>query len=585
MSGSHSVYGAEMIARIPATVTEGFAPALAQALRDGVLVEKIDGVSVWIESRMVVTDTTEDQLIVLRKKLEQHQVAHANFMEQIAEAKPEAKREKAGYAEEARKVLSKIESFERQIAELEDERAQKTAAPATFETDAQFVLAAVKAISEHRGRMPREVVDDIKKVMPEPQIRIHADSRIEAEVTTRLPVDGKVAEVGPIRWVPDDQPELNVGLAWAAREAAGEPAPWLTQPQPPRQPLPRRHTKSGSAQVAYRGERTRLAIERALLLDRLEQIGATREGALTLVACPFPAAVHVVLAVGEKTAMPSWAGPQWVDPDWAQWLYAAYAGSPAACTSRGHWSNPSWSRQLIIDTAEKRGGQLTFAVLEQAAAANGIKREAITRLVKGDGPLDAGIRRWHPPTRQWGYWPGRGESLSPVDYGVELVRCEVCDAPPSIATRVTEILGDTLCASNHMIGATRSLELEFDKKEHQFPDPAKVTVPDEYRWLRYPPRMYEWRRLRNRDRSKSDVEATSEPKRGYTKYRQAGSLTAQERAELVRRYVQDELSVAAVADEFNLGRATAQRLLQAEGVTRSYRGSQSRAGKPRQKKQ
>lgn len=488
MTVSHSQYGAQIVTRVPVTIMDGFTTAFAKALREGVPVERLDGLVSWVsETKLVIVNNTANERSVLQADLADARRGLANSLRQVERA--DTPEDGDMWADKASEQRSRVDELQRRLEAL-DTKPVNAALPEEFESEVGFLLSAVDAMEKHPGSMPRKLVHQQEQIMPDRRVNILPDGRLQVEVRVRVPMAGGVASLGPISWIPNDQPALTVPLMWAAQEAAGQPAPWLDLPQPERAPQRERPTVSPSARRLYAGERTRMRGERLILLDELLEVGCTNDDAMCLLGCGFPQAVHVVLAQARSETPPDWVGDAWADPAWMRWLHAAYVGSPLSWGRSGVWATASWYRQMLIDHTIDAGGRISCEELIDKAVGQ-VRPGGLKRVLK-DEHTDASRSRPHlAPLNKWGEWPQRGQSRVPgTRYGVELFMCERCGDPASVATRAIEVLGDILCPNGHMVRAGQVV----DRARQHFPDPAQVIAPPEYQWLRVPPRLWTGRR-------------------------------------------------------------------------------------------
>lgn len=499
MTGFLSQHGGQAVARVPNAGLRGFLPAFASALREGVPVELLDGLTSLSNHRqMLVTRSVEDRRKILRANQASLRQERGNFERQIARSTDETVMDR--WADRADGATRKLAEIAEQLQSLQDS-ADVEQLQDVFDGEVGFLLTAVAAMAAPDALHEREAVQALDSIVTDRRIVILADGRVQWSATARLPVNGGVASLGPITWIPDEQPELTVALMWCALEIAGARAPWMAQLYPVLPALKERPTLSESARHHFRGDLTLLQQSRRAMDERLSEIGLAPNMVKNLLAVPFPAAAEVVLAVHHQADPPRWVGEQWLERAWATWLHRQYT-TPQNWGRTGVWAEPSWLRQAVVDITVDHGGSITTRDLLTALAPQNLDYTELQRIMKPGGVTASKTdttRPWLFPLTRIGTWPGPGQSVPRDSWGFEVVLCPTCGEVADIATRALELAGDLLCPNRHLANVVGT-------------DPAAehVVAPEEYLWLRVPRDMW---RVRSRRRGGPVSEAIAKPGR------------------------------------------------------------------------
>lgn len=486
MSGHYARRGGQVVSRIPVEGLAEFLPAFAKALRSGVDVELLDGLSTLSEaSTLLVVRSTDDRRKVLLAE-------QASLRQQRSNAERQSDRqtdpdEADRWADRAAKVSVRLAEVSGELDRLTGTQAASPLGEA-FTGEVHFLLEAVRAMATPGVSVPRNLSHHYSNIVTDRRIEVMADGRVQWSCRVRVPAAGGVVALGPITWIPESQPTLTLPLLWAANEAAGVPGPWLTTPSPPRAPLKQRPTASTSARIPFRGEKTRLKVEREMWDEQLRDVGLTTARVNTLLAVAFPAAPAVVIAQARGEAPPSWVPEQWADPVWMKWLHREFTAANN-WGRNGVWAEPSWLRQAALDYTLDRGGRVTASDLLGDLEKHVLDYQDL-RLYSTPGGYAQSkkgtTRPWQFPLERTGSWPHRGTHKADCDtFGFRVIRCDRCGEVADIATRALEIVGDVLCPNGHMPWADPDDELA-----------RRVVVPSDYKALRVPRRVWEVRRRR-----------------------------------------------------------------------------------------
>jgi hypothetical protein len=475
-----SVVGGEFVCRIPAEGIEGLVEAFADALESGVEVEKLDGLSAAMSAEsMLVTVPVTDRRATLEQQQNSLRQWHANAVRQSERAATMADADR--WADKSAEYAKELEAVAQELADL-DVRHPAASLGEAFEGEVDYLLNAVRNMVGSE-RHERSLLHQLDAIVHDVQVNVLPDARVEWQAVVRLPVDGGVASVGPVRWLTKVQPELSVALQWAACEAAGDDAPWRRQPQPPRSVPQTRATLSQSAREYRRGDRTRNMAGRDMFLEAFEEVGLSRTAGMKALASPLTPVPYVLLAAARGEEAPDWVPEAWASPEWMGHLHRVYSSDEVRHGNKGKWGTASWLRQACVDVTIAAGGSISVADLLAELELQKLVQTELVRITKSEGAVGkwgSSIRPWRVPLDRWGRWPSHGRSKIDLrGLGVESINCHVCGDVVDHAVRVIDIDGDALCRKGHM-----SLS----------DDPQAPPAPLDYLWLRTPERV--WRQQR-----------------------------------------------------------------------------------------
>lgn len=486
---SRTQFVGQPVARVPSDMLTGFLPAFAAALREGIDVTWLDGVASWHDG----LDTHHTQSKADRRTVLEHDRGLERL--RLANARRQAKRATTDsssdyWADQAADADQRLSRITHDLAHL-DEPAKPTDLGSTFEVDVRALLEAAAAMAEAPRRYPRDLVRKSHLVLTDRRITVLPDTSLEASTSVRLPARGGVVSLGPISWTLPNQPALNTGLMWAALEAQGHPAPWLSPRRPPAPSTLPVGANRESGPTRRGGPAHRARVRLSQLHEDLNCLGLRASMIDRLLGCPFVEAPYVVRAVAAGEPLPEWVGPEWGDPRWARWLHHVYT-APEFSQPGTEWGEPSWHRQMALDLTIGNGGTSTFANILAAYERQGLSRFELKRITRTEpvrSATNVQAPGWAFPLNRSGQWPRRGMKVNDNDYGFTTISCPTCRETADTAVRALELPGDLLCPNRHLPLANHPLAKD-------------LRVPAEYLWLRVPRSIWSARRGRspiNRD--------------------------------------------------------------------------------------
>lgn len=418
---------AQVVARFSTRgVHQGFVAAFAAACRDGVPVVKMTG------HRLVVgagATALVEMAAAQRRSLQLREQELQTAIERAKKAYLTAVSEED--ADEYRKVeVEKKLDLQHVRKQLLGLRASKESEPAlTFEADVSLLAEALSNVAEHDGAFTRAQVDAFAVVVPTLRIVPGPDmASWVGEATVRLPIEGGIAEVGPIRW-------------------------------PVRSTL----RGSGAAQLAL-GVAPRDDRRRPTVVGALMDHGVGRDAAQLLVKGP-PQLRALLEADGDVDRLPTWVGPQWRQTAFVEHVLGVYRAKPFP------WGQAAYARtdpvrQAIADVLADNGGSVFIDELPSL-----VPHWPGTRIV-GLQIEERRIQRTRPWRAPFTVAQRDGRRT------LEAIRC-VCGRAAQTVLRVPELPGDLLCSCGRV-----------PDPERWALDPV-VRFPEEYLAMRLPRSVWE----------------------------------------------------------------------------------------------
>lgn len=400
-------------------VLHGFVRTFAEACRDGVPV-KVHLGSEYAATSGQSIDPRGASAGLLREQVERARIraARARKLAVAAESEEEA----AGYQAEARTWARKAVDAQHRLGLLDT--APDLEAPARFESDTSVLREALARLATAEDKYTREEYNAFRVVVPSFRLEPDQHGTWKGSAMVRLPIEGGVAEIGPVTW---------------PIAAGGVGTPSLRV---------RALTPGGDTEP------------RDELRVRLGDVpGLTREAIVTVTNAPFRELPLLLLHLRAGTALPEWVGTEWQDPAFMAHVAAVYGNSQFNWMGKGQYARMSPIRQAIVDLTHEHGA-VTLDQL-RTVIPTATWRGVWANLDKSSGK----IRPWAVPFRDLPAAGDRERRAAPV-------RCW-CGEDGITVARVPEVPGDLLCAGGHAPLAPTSIA-------------TTVTFPPAYQALRIP---------------------------------------------------------------------------------------------------
>jgi len=425
--GGHGVAnGAVVVAYLDSTqLLGGFVRALADACRSGLPVALRLG-SGYVSTSHGVIDGLRNAAVLLQEEATRAR-RRADKARALA-VTSESQEESDGYAAEAARWTRAAREAEQRLASVTDTVEERP--PATFASDISVLRAALGRLATAEERFTRDEYNAFRTVVPDLRLSAQADGSWLASAVVRLPVEGGIAELGPVTWIVEDR-----GRGTSSAKQA------LHRPGIPAQVTP---------ELRHR-------------LESLDQL--TWQAAKTAANAPFAELPWILLHMLAGEQLPDWVGAPWRDPAFMAHIAATYADPQFAWLGRGQYLRTSPIRQAIVD---------------MAADGDGVTLEELRSVVPWARPSTMWQERREPREmiRAWGPVYERVEATSTRDRHAKAVQCW-CGALATTVVRVPEVVGDLLCPRGHAPLAPTGLQ-----RTVVFPEAYQILRVPRERWMR-----------------------------------------------------------------------------------------------------
>lgn len=421
--------GVDIAVLAPAELHKTMAYAAAKGIRDGLPVELIGGLSTFKSAGggHTLHDSRAGRLSRLRTRIDQGQRL---YLQARANANdPEVDEQlRADFMADAVSAHAAVAKLRAELAALEAEESSDQPLDA-FDADADYVVAALANLAVCEGVAPAALQESLLTIIDElkwdiPARPLARGEKISASFYLRVPAQGGVARIGPIRFEVEHLGRLRPAKAVAVY---GPLVRRLMEVTPALQ--------TSTSSVAQRRRAARAA--RQILADAGLNYAATR----VLIVCPQDEVVDVVchLALGHRLRG-SYA-PAFIRRVADTYLDSSFGWQFTA------WAHSAVARQLVVDTVVAAGGSMQMKYLYEALEGHpAVARDAIWRAtvdMVSTSPEPTRARPWKAAVLAPRVRARRnGGSL------VHAVRCPHADCPgewASVVLRVPEVWRCLIC--------------------------------------------------------------------------------------------------------------------------------------------